>query len=974
MPEAVRPRLHTIPPHRAFADALVAGILAEHSDRALGVARGMVILPNARAVRSVRDAFVRASGSGLLLPRLAAIGDEDLGESLGVALDPLATRLPPPIDPIARRLLLTQLVQRARQARGEGGEADEALRLAGDLGRVLDQFAVEGVDPLSLESWPPEEELQAHWKASLQLLEIVTRFWPDMLADRERSDLQQFRNAQLEGLAARWREAPPSGWVIAAGISVSAPAAARLLRVVSELQRGAVVFAGLDTEMPAAEWGALGPHEADPVTGFTSRPIESHPQYQLKLLLQRMGVGRGELDPWPHGDDRSAPRRTATLTSALRPPAFTDAWIDPGRRDLGLAKVRFAQFETAADEAQGIALRLREVLETPGRTGALVTPDRALARRVAAHLQRWEVAVDDSAGTPLSATASGTLPLLIAEAAAEAFPPARLLALLGHPLVRAGETRGAWLTYVRAADRKLRGPRPAPGLAAIGEQIGAGLATWWEEVAALLAPIAELFQRDELALAEAIACLRETATALSDGAIWAGPAGRAAAGLFEQLEAAARDTPLAATPGAIAPMLRQLMDEVAVRPPQGGHPRLAILGLVEARLHSADLVVVGGLNEGVWPPLPPPDPWLAPRIRAHLGLPGLERRIGVAAHDFAHAMGAEEVLLTRAMRDASAPTVASRLLLRLQAMAGPDLIEDRALPELARAIDRPAIVVPAERPRPAPPVAERPRKISVTEVDRLKADPYAFYAKRMLGLNALDPVDADASAAWRGTAVHSVLEAWALLDGGAPEALIPRARAMLDDPGTHPLTRALWSPRLLSGLEWVARTLAERRREGWEVLAAEEQGDIDVAGVNLRGKFDRIDRMPGGALCVIDYKTGQPPSNRAVLAGYSLQLGLIGLIAERGGFRGIEGRCGGFEYWSLARDGDGFGKVVAPTEARNSPVVTEDFVALALQNFAEAAGRWLTGSEPFNAKLHPEYAPYADYDQLMRLDEWYGRG
>lgn len=263
----------------------------------------------------------------------------------------------------------------------------------------------------------------------------------------------------------------------------------------------------------------------------------------------------------------------------------------------------------------------------------------------------------------------------------------------------------------------------------------------------------------------------------------------------------------------------------------------------------------------------------------------------------------------------------------------------------------------------------------MTEVDRLKADPFAFYARRVLKLAALDPVDADPSAAWRGTAVHAVLEAWAKEDGCAPEALAPRAARMLDDPAAHPLMRALWQPRLAAAIEWIARRTAEDRAEGRLLLAAEGQGEAEIAGVTLSGRFDRIDRLPDGGLAIIDYKTGKAPSVAAVREGFNLQLGLLGAIVEAEGFEGVAGAPTAFEYWSLAKKGDAFGAVSTPVDpaGRRGRIVTDDFVRIARGSFAEAAARWLTGGEGFEAKLHPEFAPYAEYDQLMRRDEWYGR-
>ena len=982
-----RPQLFTIPAHRAFADALAAGLTRRFGSEPMGLARGLLLLPNRRAVRTLTDAFVRASGGALLLPRLVAIGDAELGEGIGAALDPADGDDPPPraIDPLARRMMLARLVSDARARRGEPIDAAEAVRLAGELARTLDQLLVEEIPPKRLAAIEMADELQDHWQRALDLFGIVLDDWPKALARRGAIDLATRRGLLLDRLAARWRASPPVGFVCAAGIGSAAPALARLLRAVSELPHGLVVFADLATTMADAEWEALGPLPAD-ASGRRPRPIETHPQYQLKLLLARMGVARGEIALWRDGGGHDAGAvRGRAVANALAPAEFTDKWTELSAVERRLTGVRAIELATPAEEAQAIALALREALETPGRTAALVTPDRALARRVAALLSRWGIAIDDSAGRPLSILPSGTLLTVLAEAAAQRFAPLALLALLKHPLVMNGAGRLEWLDGVRALDLALRGPRPAAGLDGIDRHLAEGddrtaaarreAAAWWPAARALLEPVAALFDGGDRSLDVLLPGLRDAAQALCGDALWAGPAGRAAADLLADLEVEAGEGPGHVAPDALAPLLRTLMDDVSVRPPQGGHPRLAIYGLIEARLQTADLMILGGLNENVWPGQPAPDPWLAPRIRAELGLPGLDRRVGLAAHDLASALGAPEVLLTRARRDAKSPAIASRFWLRLEAMTG-GIERDHRLAAWARLLDDPGGHEPAERPAPTPPRALRPTRISVTEVDRLKADPYAFYARQLLKLAALDPVDADPSAAWRGTAVHAILEAWAKADNFAPDQLLSRARALLADQRTHPMMRALWQPRLLEAIGFIAREIDAMADQGRHVIAVERSGEITLAGVTLKGKADRIDRIADGTIGIVDYKTGKAPSPSAVRAGYSLQLGLLGLIAERGGFPGITGTAGAFDYWSLAKHGDAFGKITSPVdpEGKRGKIVTGEFTSLAAATFADAAGRWLTGDEPFIAKLHPEYAPYAEYDQLMRLDEWYGRG
>jgi ATP-dependent helicase/nuclease subunit B len=977
-----RPAVYTIPPHRAFADALAAGLLARFGSDKTALARGLLLVPNNRAARAITDAFVRRSDGGLLLPRLIPVGDPELDERIGGALEPLgeSDAIAPAISPVERLMLLARLVQQHMP-----GEIDaaEALRLAQDLARTLDQLLIEQVEPARLREFAAElPDLSLHWQKSLERLTIILEDWPRLLRERGSIDLTERRNRLLAAVARRWSAKPPPGFVIAAGITTTAPAVAGLLRVVARLPEGMVVLPGLDTEMPEAEWDALGPHDPDPVTGRRRPSIETHPQFHLKLLLDRMGVGPGEIERWRWGGGRDAPAaRSRAIANALAPAYFTSKWQRLRPAERRLTGVRALELSDPAEEAQAIAVALREALETPERTAALITPDRNLARRVSAHLKRWGIEADDSAGRPLSQTAPGTLLMALASAAAERFAPVPLLSLLKHPLVMKGEGRLEWLEGARTLDLALRGPRPPAGLQGVAEYLSEWsgregalrkrASEWWRGVVPLLRPIERAFAAERPSLSTLAAALRETASTLSGNEAWAGPAGRAAADLFTAAEPAALHGPGRVKPANLAAMLEQLMSSVAVRPPFGQHPRIFIWGLLEARLQHADLMILGGLNEGTWPALPTPDPWLAPRIRHEFGLPSLERRIGLSAHDLAGALGGRDVLVTRARRDARSPAIASRFWLRLEAMTG-GLTRSPLHKSWAAALDKPARHSPASRPAPQPPAGQRPRKIAVTEVDRLKADPFAFYARKMLGLSSLDPIDADPSPAWRGSAVHDVLEKWMKEDQCDPARLRPRAEELLAGSDAHPLMRALWQPRLLEAIEWIAQEVEKNRAAGRLPLRAEVWGETELAGIMLGGKVDRIDRAADGSLVILDYKTGTPPGPKAVAEGYSMQLGLLGLIAERGGFKDVEGLPACFEYWSLAKRSGKLGYVASPVGGKNG-IDPAEFTDMAARNFIAAAEKWLTGDAPFTAKLNPAYAPYAEFDQLMRLDEWYGR-
>ncbi len=707
MGERSRPALYTIPAHRAFADALVTGILARHGGDVRTLAQGMVLLSSNRAVRAVRDAFVRQSGGGLLLPRLVTIGDPDLGEQVGGALDPLGEDDPiaPAIAPVRRQMILARLVQEVKP----GTDAALALQLGQALGSVLDQLQVEQLPVDALRNLDLSAELSSHWQVSLNLFEILLSRWPAELARLGCIDLAERRNRLFDRLAARWREAPPAGFVVAAGISTTAPAVARLLRRVAELPDGMVVFAGLDQNMDETAWEAIGPFDPDPLTGRSPAPHETHPQYALKRLLDRMGVTRDDVAQWRWGSEHDARAvRGRNISNAMLPPRLTGRWRDLKTADRSLAGVEALEVAAPGEEAQAIAIALREAVETRERTAALVTPDRQLATRVSAHLRRWGIVADDSAGQPLSRLPPGTLLIAMAEAVAERFAPVALLTLLKHPLVMRGDARLAWLEGVRGLDLLLRGPRPQAGLVGIDLMLAArgpddrdrrlreAVRAWWPEARSLLEPLEE-GARIASDLAGQLAMIRTQASALSGDMVWSGHQGHAAADILAEMEAFASEGPRQADIRALPQLLEQMLGGVAVRPPQGGHPRVAILGLIEAQLAQADLMILGGLNEGTWPGLPAPDPWLAPRLRRELGLPGLESRIGLAAHDFASALGAPNVLITRARRGSGGPAVASRFWLRLKAMAGAQWKTADRYALLARAIDRPGSHRPERR-------------------------------------------------------------------------------------------------------------------------------------------------------------------------------------------------------------------------------------------------------------------------------------
>ncbi|MGE3692887.1 MAG: PD-(D/E)XK nuclease family protein [Novosphingobium sp.] len=983
MPERPGPQVYSIAAHRGFADALAAGLLPRYAEPDFGLARLTLLLPSQRAARTVTEAFVRLAEGGLLLPRMAVVGDLDLDEALGALLDPLGAgaEVPPAADPTRRWLRLARFL--AEVDPEQAGRGASLLRRARDIARTMDRLLVEGIAPGNLASDHVAGivgEQASHWRDSTVSFLRVQAHWRLELEARGEVDAPTRRNLLFERAARRWREQPPAHPIVAAGVTSASPALARLLRVISELPQGAVVLPDLDLAMDDQTWASLGtagaPEDRDDPP-FGRGDAVTHPQYHLKLLLNRMGVRREEVRPWHRSGPAAAPpARSLAISNLFVPPAASARWAELTPDQRRLSGVRLMESAHPGEEAQALAILIREALEVPERRVALVTPDRGLAARVVAQLKRWGIEADDSAGQPLPQTAAGRVLLLLAEVMAERAAPVPLLALLGHPLARAGEGRAQWLENVRKLDLALRGPRPAPGLEPLRALAAkAGIGEWWDETERLLAPLMAF--GDDAPLAAMLDTLAVLGEALCGEELWSRADGRALSGFVEQLRDAAGDEDSRLDPRELHAALRDAMDQVAVRPPWGGHPRLAIYGLLEARMARADLVLCGGLTEGVWPASPAPDPLLPPALLRVLGVPGADFRIGLAAHDLAGALGAPEVVLSWARRDEGGPVIPSRFVLRIKAMLGrhADELEEKATPQLARLIDDAPLAERYPRPRPRPSAGQRLVDVSATGLDRLRSDPYAFYANSILRLRVLDALDAEPSAAWRGDAVHKILERWHKA-GDRPEDLLAIAETTLEEMNAHPLMRGLWRPRLLEALKWIGQEVADLACEGRTVAASEATGAMQFKGIRVHGRADRIDRLADGGLVIADYKTGTVPTRKEVAMGYRLQLGLLGLITRAGGFDRIGGKPAAFEYWGLGRDlsrrdEQGFGfrfDVLKPK--RGAQTAPEDFLASTEAYLADAIDRWILGSDPFTARLNLDVAGYNDYDQLMRLDEW----
>ncbi|WP_366654303.1 double-strand break repair protein AddB [Fodinicurvata sp. EGI_FJ10296] len=991
----------TIASGRPFLDDLVAGIVARWGDAPEALADITLLLPNRRACRALREAFLRRAGEkgqhSLLLPTMSPIGDID-PDALGLAAEDLpaiaaAMDLPPAVDPMRRRLLLARLVARFDPTMSP----DRSVWLADELARLLDQVATEQVSFDGLDVLVPEE-LAGHWQSILDFLKIVTQAWPSVLEDEGAVDAATRRNAVLAAQAAAWRQSPPATPVIIAGSTGSIPATSALMEAVAGLPAGCVVVPGLDAALDDLSWEAVD---------------ETHPQFGLHGLLSRIGVDRTAVGPWsdpPEGEPGRhdlrpgvAAARRQLASEVMRPAVTTEHWrvgaIPPTCLE-GLIRI---DADSPREEADVVALIMREALEEPERTAALVTPDRALARRVGAVLTRWGVSVDDSAGRPLREAPVGAFLHLVAQAAETGCAPVRLLSLLKHPLAALGMDRAAVRRMVEALEvGVLRGPSPEPGLAGLRrrvERVGDPAAR--EEISVLidrLAACAEGFLDSlsvdgemetggartladqverHLRCAEALAA---TADAPGAARLWRGDDGEAAAMAVRAILDNSRDHPPVAD-GRYAAVFDALAGETPVRPRHGTHPRLAILGPLEARLIQADVVILGGLNEGTWPGDPTVDPWMSRPMRRSFGLSAPERRIGLSAHDFVQAFCAPDVVLTRSARADGAPTVPSRWLLRLDAVlkgAGLETPQSLYHRMRARLLHESGGYRPVGDPRPRPALALRPGTVRVSEVGMWINDPYAFYARRILALEPLRALAENPGAPERGTVIHEVLATYVRHHGltlppDAEARLLEYGRKAFEPLTVFPSVRAFWWPRFERVARWFLGYLATMPRDRTSI-AIEDKGRLSVprpvsGPLMVTGRADRIDRTADG-LVVVDYKTGTVPPKKQMVSGIAPQLPLEGVIAEAGGFdelapgpgTGLE--VADLEHWKVGGgrepgrvDGIGRDQIAAAIEAARTGI------ARLAADYDTDATAYL--SRPRGAVRHTD-----DYAYLARIAEW----
>ena len=985
-------RIAASPPGVPFLAALARAWLDVAERAGQDPAAGLIILPTRRAARAATAAFLEVRGGAMVLPRIAALGAPDeAGLAIAGDLD-----LPPAIEAPERRAILARLILGMRGRDGAPTRLAEALDLAGDLALLIDAAGQAEVDLAETLPRIVAPELAEHWQRTLDFLRIVTHHWPAILAARGAIDPARRQRLLLDAQRQAWEDAPPDHPVWLAGLATATPAASRLARTIASLDQGLVALPGFDPDMPDAAWEAL----ADSPT---------HPQAGFHRLLAAIGARRDEVVLWS-ADGATAPReRVALLRRAFLPSAALADWQT--RMAGGTEGVyRLAPLDEQ-DEARAIALALRDALETPESSAALVTPDRGLAVAVAAELARSGIRAEDSAGEILAATPPAVFLRLLAEAWESDFAAVPFLALLKHPLAAPGRNPAECRRLARRLDVVLRKRQPGAGFTAMRyaaehairqqdetEAPDPDLVDFLADVQARLRPLLDatapariapatlleaLIDAGEALSGQSLANTALANPALSDTVLWAGEAGGALADHLAAELAALAAVDADIEPAELPALLVAVIGSARLRRPRArdANPRVAIWGVMEARLQSVDTLILGGMVEGVLPGEPDPGPWLSRPMRRDAGLPDQTELIGETAHDVTSLIATcPTVILSAPRRRDRAPAVPSRFLARIETMLrGSGLaLAPHPATGWAAMIDRHGTRTIRPRPEPRPPAQFRPNRYSISEIATLIADPYAIYASRVLKLRELDPLEAETDAILFGTIVHDGLEAattgpTALAGPEAVHRLKTALEVALAERRVRPALEAFWRVRLERIADWIVGIERERHAALGppEQVSVEVKGDwaIGDGGFLVRGRADRIERRPGSAIAIIDYKTGTPARDAAVESGDAPQLPLEAVIAEAGGFGpDFHGTVTELAYWKLSG---------GATEGQTRPVFGGDAEKLAavIDNARQAVPRLLAryaeAATPYLDAPHPARATYGrPYAGVSRRAEW----
>lgn len=950
-------KIFNVSSSNCFVEVLAQKLLGDYKDDLLELSNVLILLPNRRAQRTLSDAFVKLKGMApTLLPQMRAIGDVSEDEIMlnGYGVQDEFLKLPAVIDANERTLLFVKLIMSRYKDFGlEKISLSQACSLALDLGGLIDKAQMYELDWSNLSNLVPEEYAE-HWQETLKFLEIITQYWPSILNERGVIDASERKNKLIEIQSNIWKRHKPTQRIIIAGTTAVSPSMKKLVKTVLELENGEIWLAGLDKDLEEDAFKIID---------------ETHPQYELKQLLDYLKIARTDVKDVA---ERLNKHREKLISEIMRPAETSDKWLNAGEviDNEAFNGIKLVECDDLRIEATTIATMIREALEENEKTIALVTPDRVLARRVACELQRWNIDVDDSAGVPLSLTQWGIFIRLCAGACLPSASKEIILALMKHKNFAIGENKTKVEAWVNNLDkvlwRKKENSTDAQNLIDAFYKKAETFMNIMNDKRAMLKDIL----REHISLAESF-CGDDILSGSEK--LWVGDDGQSGADFMASLIAKADVLGEIETEEYLR-FLETIMSSVMVRSKRKTHHRVRILGPMEARLNHYDKIILGSFNEGIWPVSPKADPWMSRPMKKDFGFEAPEKQIGVLALDFANLLGAKNVCITRAKINSGTPTIKSRWLMRfetiLQAMGyDKKYLTDNNIVKTALLADKEENINKIEAPCPKPPVDARPRKVSASSFEKLLRDPYGFYAEYILKLKPLEDLNKEEDMRDFGNLVHNVLEEF---NKRYPSNIPDSAADILIEMGKHAFEKnnfkkektAFWLPKMEKMMQWVAEE-EKRYRNTVRQVMNEVKGKVYIEDLpngrfEIFARADRIDKLVGGGLNIIDYKTGSARTKTEVKKGYAPQLPIEAMIAIDGGFENIkEDDVNSLMYWKL---GD---KIITINEDLDEILAkTKSHIVEVLNLFDFETTGYLSRPNP---KAVPEYS---DYEHLARVKEW----
>lgn len=929
---------------------------AEHN---LQIASTLFLVPNRRACQALTSAFIRAQGlKPAVLPQIvpiAEIDDDEVFFSSYAANCPLLSEKHV-ISKEERLFLFTRLIMSKPADFGiKRISLAQALNLSLELGNLIDTACNQGLSFDKLYDLVPDK-YATHWQETLKLLKIITEFWPQILEERQSIDICEFNKNLLLQQAKIWREEQTTKHIIAAGITACFPAIIETLKTIQQLPNGEIYFAGIDRFADDEYWNFID---------------ESHPQFEFKELLSLLDLNRQDITDLETTTNFD---REKFISELMRPAPVSDKWREL-KNSINVSSatdgIQIINCNSQRDEATAIAFKIREIINIPEKTVALITYDRNLARRVSAELERFDIKADDSAGLPLHLSSLGIFLRLIVESAEDKYSMVKLISLLKHPFTLLGSTATEFRKIVYVYEEALRQRENLPADEQAMACINNVMETLKDLANAIASPAIE-FQdilRLHIQTAEQLASSAER-----DGKeeLWHGDAGKVAAKMITKLLEAAPT--LGVINGKDYPaLITELMQQETVRSNFGTHPRISILGPIEARLHHFDYVILGEFNEGTWPKPAQADMWMSRPMKKDFGFNLPEKNIGILGADLCGFLAIKNVILTRAERVDGTPMKKSRWLLRMETVlkainSNIEKLNANVFYLIANQIDKPTNYIQIKAPAPCPPLSARPRKLSASGLDLLIQDPYSVFAKYILKLYPLDDLDVELDQRDYGTLIHAIIEDFNnlypdKLPDNAADILLDLGKKHFEAMNIEKDKKAFWLPKFIKTAQWVLEQEKDYRAEVQKVnneISGEIKYNLPAGEFIFTAKADRIDELKDGTVNIIDYKTGNIASKKQVLSGHATQLPLEGLIASKGAFSQIlHKQVQKLIYWQL-----GTKKLEINTKEEDILNRCEDYLLRLISAFDFE-------TTPYHSRPTPKFIPKnKDYEHLSRLKEW----